>query len=597
MNYKSFINSSLSFKIFFLIALFFLILISSVNYQNAKNISNSSKWVTHSYQVQMNLQKLHYNLINSESSVRGYIITKDTSYLNQFYKSKSIIKVSLKILKQTISNNKIQSSNLDKLQLDVLIRLNFFEHLINFNKNKELNATQNITHFVKGKKLRNSIDGQIKLMSKLEEYFLKNMKTEVEDKIFVTLIFTLLLLLFTLSIFSFSFLKINKDYSLVRNTNKKLLISNESSGQAEIIGAFGTWIWDLENNKLTYSDNIFRILGVAPQSFEDNVQNFIDFVHPDDKQYISDGAQKVLEDGVTTNTNFRIIKKNGDLRYFNSMGKTLTDDKGKKIIVGITRDVTEQQLITTSIEERNFELEQINAELESFNHVASHDLQEPLRKIQIFISRISPLDIDLMSETGKEYITKIKLSTNKMRILIDDLLLFSQTKKSDKIFVKTDLNILLQNALSELSITIKEKNAIINSKKLPTTQVIPFQIQQIFNNIIQNFLKYSKPNVQPVLNITCDKVMADDIATLKSNSTQKKYYKITFSDNGLGFNQEYATSIFSIFKRLHDVEDFPGTGIGLAICKKIAENHFGTIRAEGLENVGASFILYLPIEI
>ena len=91
--------------------------------------------------------------------------------------------------------------------------------------------------------------------------------------------------------------------------------------------------------------------------------------------------------------------------------------------------------------------------------------------------------------------------------------------------------------------------------------------------------------------------MADDIATLKSNSTQKKYYKITFSDNGLGFNQEYATSIFSIFKRLHDVEDFPGTGIGLAICKKIAENHFGTIRAEGLENVGASFILYLPIEI
>ena len=109
MNYKSFINSSLSFKIFFLIALFFLILISSVNYQNAKNISNSSKWVTHSYQVQMNLQKLHYNLINSESSVRGYIITKDTSYLNQFYKSKSIIKVSLKILKQTISNNKIQS--------------------------------------------------------------------------------------------------------------------------------------------------------------------------------------------------------------------------------------------------------------------------------------------------------------------------------------------------------------------------------------------------------------------------------------------------------------------------------------------------------
>ena len=254
-------------------------------------------------------------------------------------------------------------------------------------------------------------------------------------------------------------------------------------------------------------------------------------------------------------------------------------------------------MASIALEERNFELEQTNAELESFNHVASHDLQEPLRKIQIFISRISPEDMELLSDSGKEYIAKIKLATGKMRTLIDDLLLYSQSSKSDKLFEKTDLNTLLQNAEQDLAIDISEKKAIINSKKLPITDVIPFQMQQLFINLIHNSLKYSHPNRTPILNITCEKVFLESIASAKTSTNEKEYYKITFSDNGIGFKQEYAQSIFLIFKRLHAIQDFPGTGIGLAICKKIAENHFGTIKAEGELNIGASFSLFLPTEI
>lgn len=598
MNYKAFINSSLVFKIFFVIALFLLIFISSVNYKHAKNISNSSKWVMQTYQVQMNLQKLHYNIKNAESNVRGYVMTKDSLYLNQYFTSKSNIKQSLKNLKYSISNNEIQASNLKKINLDVLIRLNFFEHLLNFNKDRAPNTPQSYKNIVREKKLHNSIDGQIVLMSALEQKILETRKAKLEDEIFVTPLFTLLLLFFSIFIFATSYIKINKDFSVLKVTNQNLMIANESINQAEIIGEFGTWNWDLKSNKLVYSDNIFNLLGVPPQSFDSNVVNFVNFVHPDDKQKLNDGAKRILLEGVTNNVHFRIIKKNGELRYFNSMGKTLTDTNGKKIIIGVTRDITGQQLSSSAMEERNFELEQTNAELESFNHVASHDLQEPLRKIQIFISRISPHDMDLLTETGKEYIGKIKFATKRMRTLIDDLLLFSQTNKSDKLFEKTDLNSLLENAKNELSIYINEKNAIINSDKIPTIQVIPFQIQQLFINIIHNFLKYSQPNVQPILNITCNKVMSQSITSLKkNNAVKKKYYKITFTDNGLGFNQDHAVSIFSIFKRLHSTDEFPGTGIGLAICKKIAENHFGTIEAEGKENIGASFSLYLPVEI
>lgn len=597
MNYKVFVNSPIVYRILFVVALFFLIFISSVNYTHTKNISNSSKWVLHSYQVQINLQKLHYNLKNAESSVRGYLITKDSIYLKQFYNSKAVISLSLKNLKTVIVDNPNQKANLRKLNVDILIKLNLFEHLLKFNENTPPNTSPSAKNLIREKKLNNTIEGQISLMSALEEYFLKERKEKLEDNIFQTPLFALMFLFLSLFVFTFSYIKINLDVASLKSVNEKLLIANESMNQAEEIGEFGTWIWNLETNHLNYSDNIFNLLGVAPQSFNADVINFIDFVHPEDKLRITDGARKVLEDGITTSINFKIIKKNGNLRYFNSMGKTLTDDKGKKIIVGVTRDITNQQLSNIAMEERNFELEQTNAELQSFNHVASHDLQEPLRKIQLFISRISLHDIDLMSETGKEYIAKIKLSTSKMRTLIDDLLLFSETKKSDKIFVRTDLNILLANAKNDLSIDIQDKNAIIKSTKLPTTQVIPYQIQQLFINLIHNFLKYSKPDTQPILKIVCDKVENDNFSSLKSNKNKKKYYKITFSDNGIGFNQEFADSIFSIFKRLHSAEDYPGSGIGLAICKKIAENHFGSIRAEGKENVGATFELFLPIEI
>jgi light-regulated signal transduction histidine kinase (bacteriophytochrome) len=169
----------------------------------------------------------------------------------------------------------------------------------------------------------------------------------------------------------------------------------------------------------------------------------------------------------------------------------------KKTLIGINSDVTEQYLNNLILEERNRELEQSNKELASFNHVASHDLQEPLRKILTFISRISETETAGMSESSKEYLSRIKISATRMRILIDDLLLFSRTNKTEKVFEKSDLNLLLELAQQDLAQIIEEKNAIIKSVLLPQLTVIPFQIQQLFTNLISNSLKYSKKNHHP----------------------------------------------------------------------------------------------------
>jgi len=180
-----------------------------------------------------------------------------------------------------------------------------------------------------------------------------------------------------------------------------------------------------------------------------------------------------------------------------------------------------------------------------------------------------------------------------MRILIDDLLQFSRTNMFEKVFEDSDLNELLENAKQDLAELIEEKSVVIESDVLPTLHVIPFQIQQLFLNIIGNSIKYSHEDRTPLITISSSQVIAQDEVLLPR--TIDKYFKITFTDNGIGFEPKYDKKIFILFNRLHNKNEYEGTGIGLAICKKIVENHKGYLFAEGTPNVGSTFIVYFPV--
>ena len=271
----------------------------------------------------------------------------------------------------------------------------------------------------------------------------------------------------------------------------------------------------------------------------------------------------------------------------------MTDQQGSQILLGINFDITDEHLLNIELQERNRELEKSNQELASFNHVASHDLQEPLRKIQTFISRVSDADKAVLSDSAKDYISKIEVSAKRMRVLIDDLLLFSRTNTTKKEFIKSNLNELLENAKSELTEIIDEKKATITVSKLPKLDVIPYQIEQLFINLIGNSLKYSKPDIRPEIDIVTEKVSSKDYPDLLEPNS-KKFYKITFSDNGMGFDSQFKETIFILFQRLHSKTDYPGTGIGLAICKKIVENHKGYITADSTLGKGSVFTVFLP---
>lgn len=251
------------------------------------------------------------------------------------------------------------------------------------------------------------------------------------------------------------------------------------------------------------------------------------------------------------------------------------------------------QKLTDKLTEKNLEQERNNAELESFTYIASHDLQEPLRKIQSFSKLIMAKDSANFSDSAKDYFSRILTAAERMQRLIDDLLSYSGTNVSEVSFVATDLNAVLKDVLQNFQEFIEEKQAVIEAAELPVIRVIPFQINQLFTNIIANALKFSKADGPIKIKINAVLVTEKNIQSteeVKPNS----YWNISFTDNGIGFEQQYESRIFELFQRLHGKNEYIGTGIGLAICKKIAHNHNGYITAIGKPGEGSVFNIYLP---
>ena len=247
---------------------------------------------------------------------------------------------------------------------------------------------------------------------------------------------------------------------------------------------------------------------------------------------------------------------------------------------------------TENLQEKNRELEQINKELESFTYVASHDLQEPLRKIKTFANFILLKEKDNLADVTKDYFERILSATNRMTNLIDALLQFSKIGATPGMFEPSDLNMILEETKKELSDVIEEKQAVVESGKLPTLKVIPLQFHQLFLNILSNSLKYSNKETPPRITVSASLEPANGIIP---GHASEYLHRISFSDNGIGFEQQYADKIFELFQRLHGKSEFSGTGIGLAICKKIVQHHGGVIKAQGVPGIGARIDIYLPM--
>ncbi|TDP01539.1 CHASE3 domain-containing protein [Flavobacterium sp. 245] len=586
-------NSSNSLRVIFVIAVFILLFLSSIAYKHNQDLNESSKLVMHTYEINIQLERLMSAIKDAETGQRGYIITRNGRFLAPYLYSRDKVNASFITLKKLTADNAIQQQNLENLFKLIIQRFVSFENCLKYSDPKTYDKRKLDNHMFGGRILMENIRFQVDKMNDIEKKYLEKRLKIYDQEISLSPIFSVSLFLTALTFILLAYRQISRDFERLKVYNKKLLISSGLMAESEVIGKFSTWQWDLDSNKIDYSDNQFRILGVEPNAFVPEKETFLDFVHPDDKDAVAKSMQGIIEKKNLPFIYYKIVRPDHEIRYFKSTGKLLTDQQGSKILLGINFDITDEHLLNIELQERNRELEKSNKELASFNHVASHDLQEPLRKIQTFISRVSDADKAAMSDSAREYLFKIESSAKRMRVLIDDLLLFSRTNTTKKEFIKSNLNELLENAESDLAEIIHEKKAVINVSKLPKLEVIPYQIEQLFINLIGNSLKYSQHDRIPEIIIESEKVLAINYPDLLEQSI-KKYHKITFSDNGMGFDPQFKETIFVLFQRLHSKTDYPGTGIGLAICKKIVENHRGYILADSVPGKGSLFTVFLP---
>lgn len=581
-------------KSIFFISAFIILLIGGITYRSIHNLSQSSALLTQTYKLNNELEKIYSDLKDAEAGQQGFIITNDPIYLRPYNVGRENINSSFASLKELGSDNAPLQSDLKDLNSLIDRRMEYFEKAFRFSSVGNYYDENFTVNFNKGKETMDTIGVKIKSMIDSQNQMLQKRQQAYESNLKVTPMFLYMVLLISLLLMFIAYTKIINDLKKIKAVNEQLEIFKESTNQSQVISRHGNWILNVDEKQFEFSDNLYRLLGEEPQSFEANLENYTQYVHSEDHEKFKIEMAKLFQYNELPFIYYKIIQKNGTIRHFKAFGKEFKNSEGKTKVLGIVSDITEEIEHFKILEERNLELERNNRELSAFNYVASHDLQEPLRKIQTFLSRLEDKESEKLSETGLLYMTRIKNAASRMRMLIDDLLQFSRTNKADKAYEWADLNVLLENAQQDLAEIISEEQALITTNKLPTLKIIPFQIQQLFSNLINNSLKYRSKDRIPKVEINYTKVRATEDSFL-TKATKPYYHKFTISDNGIGFNNEYAENIFILFNRLHNKDEYSGTGIGLSICKKIVENHQGFIVGRGVPDTGAVFTFYLPL--
>jgi PAS domain S-box-containing protein len=288
------------------------------------------------------------------------------------------------------------------------------------------------------------------------------------------------------------------------------------------------------------------------------------------------------------------IKRDGSSVVMSSRWALLFNTEGAPMATfQINSDITQRKLTEGKLEAFTIQLQRSNRELEEFATVASHDLQEPLRKIQAFGNRLAVKYADALDDDGRDYLTRMLSSATRMRILIDDLLDYSRLTIKGQRYVKVDLGEVCQDVLADLGQQIERMGGQVEVGELPTIEADAMQMRRLLQNLISNGLKFSREGVPPAIKITA-RLLTPALEPHVNEQAPAEHWEIIVQDAGIGFDEKYLDRIFAPFQRLHGRNEFEGTGMGLAICRKIAEAHWGGITAKSAVGQGATFIVTLP---
>ncbi len=363
----------------------------------------------------------------------------------------------------------------------------------------------------------------------------------------------------------------------------------------------GTWHWDITGNRRYFDDQACYLLGIDPATFSGAAEEVFGVLHPDDRETVRKALARTLERDVPYESEYRVAWPDGGVHFIAARGKLVRDDEGRPVrLNGLIWDISERKHMEEELRksrddlelrvgERTAELsatvarlELVNAELQEFAFVASHDLQEPLRKIQTFCDMAKKRCAPVLDITSQQYLDRVINSASRMRQLLSDLLQFSRVAAKPEPFEKIDLVKIVREAADVFEKTLKNTGALVDIESMPAIEADESQMLRLFQNLIGNALKFRSNGIPKV------KVYGKLVG--------RGLCEILIEDNGIGFDQQFAELIFRPFQRLHNRNEYEGTGMGLAICRKIIERHGGSIRARSEPGKGSTFIIRLPVK-
>jgi PAS domain S-box-containing protein len=578
-------------KIIYVFTTIFLVGLSIFTFSQLNNLIHITNLVNHTNKVSITLEKIALSLSDAERTQTGYLLTGDSLLLNKKNQIIDDIYKNLKLLDSLESENKIQKDNISELRKIVGYKISNMDSVMQNYIIKPINANLK-SNIIDGLQKMDQVELLIKDMAKHEDGFLKNNSLKYSKISLVTLVFIIVLFIGALLILLVSYVKIIK---ILEHSNiLKDQFENEKILAQTILNSSPNSIIVIDDNLRYLSANptAEKLLFTLTDSY---VGKKVTDIFPNSES-IPDMKRALNGETVKYNDFYSEITK----QHYEIVYTPLKIKNKLSGLIANSRDVTEALTLSKKLEIQNKELEKMNEELQLFIRISSHDLKAPLQQIQLSSSRILDKDFEILPEKSKEHFRRVQNAAKSMQSLIKDLLSYSEIVTHESSYEDTNLNSILDEVISYFQVNIDENGAQITITEICDVFVIPFQFRQLFINIIGNSLKFAKPDFPVRIIIKSSEGKGSDFNKEYLRNRNEKlqdnlhYCHITIADNGIGFEPEYSEKIFEVFQRLHEKGQFEGTGIGLAIVKKIIDKHNGVIIATGELDKGATFDIFIP---
>jgi two-component system sensor kinase FixL len=580
------------------IVLAMLSVIASVSVRSTRSFTRTAEWVAHTQHVLELQERLFRHLMEMESQRRGFLLTGDERYLEGYDNARSRIVENFNTLKVLTADTPAQTTRLEVLRTLLERSFELQEAEVEARRGSGPDAARDLFAQGESESLDDAIRALIAQLEREERRILTERANYNASLASGTTVAVLAGGALTFVALLTACVLILRDVAARKKAEEAL--AEEHNLLGSIIDAMPNHVFVKDVKGRFILDNLShrKFLGLEPGEGVEG-RTVQDYFAPEIAERFREGDRRVLEQGESLlNEEECVMLSNEGVceTWLETTKVPLRDRDGQTIgLVGVSADISERKEAEETLRRFADQLERSNAELQSFASVASHDLQEPLRKIQAFGDRLKARCGDQLSEQGRDYLARMQNAAQRMQVLIQDLLKLSRVTSRAQPFERCNLAEIVHAVLSDLELLVEQTSARIEVGHLPVLDADPVQMRQLFQNLIANAIKFHKPGEVPEVIISGREFVLHE-NLIPGASAGERVCQIQVQDNGIGFEEKFAEQVFVVFQRLHTREEYEGTGIGLAVCRKITDRHGGSIVAKSAAGEGAVFIITLPMK-